>query len=111
IALLASIIWLGKKCFLKGQLPIGRNPQRMIGVHQEILCFNCLLFNFRQITLRSHQFLLAASATACATAYAGQLKPEGAPQTVVVNGSSTDYDARRDDTAGKVVVNREEIVR
>lgn len=56
--------------------------------------------------------MLAASTFACAAAYAhGEGAEQTAPAIVEITGSAANRDARRDDTAGKIVINREEIVR
>ncbi|MCE3602154.1 hypothetical protein LXA47_00815 [Massilia sp. P8910] len=50
---------------------------------------------------------MLVSAGAAAAAHGGQAPPA----VVEVNASRESYDARRDDTAGKIVVSREDMVR
>ncbi|VXB09412.1 TonB-dependent siderophore receptor [Massilia sp. 9I] len=61
------------------------------------------------MTLLRPRYLVVLVAGICAQASAQQTATDGAIAQVEVKGAS--YDARRDDTAARIVVNREELVR
>ena len=61
------------------------------------------------MTLLRPRYLVALVAGLCAQAAAQESATDGAIQQVEVKGAG--YDARRDDTAARIVVNRDEVVR
>ena len=57
------------------------------------------------------RYLSFLATSLCATALAREAPPAGPIQKVEVKGTAAGYDPRRDDTAARIVVNREDIAR